>query len=55
MVGDSGLKDIGPAKSLGMRTIHVRSSDVTPAVPLPDASVVDLSELPAALDAIGAP
>ena len=50
MVGDSGAKDIGPAKQLGMRAIHVRSSDATVADPAGDARVEDLCDLPAALD-----
>ncbi len=50
MVGDSGAKDIGPAKRLGLRAIHVASRDKSTADPPADASITDLTDLPAALD-----
>ncbi|MEA2661992.1 MAG: putative hydrolase of the superfamily [Chloroflexota bacterium] len=50
MVGDSGAKDVGPAKRLGMRAIHVRSSDTSSADPPADAWIADITGVPEALD-----
>lgn len=53
MVGDSGAKDIAPAKRLGLRAIHVASGDTSTADPPADASIADLVDLPAVLDRLG--
>ena len=54
MVGDSGFKDIAPAKRLGLRAVHVRSGDAALADPPADVMIDELGALPAALAGLGA-
>jgi HAD superfamily hydrolase (TIGR01509 family) len=50
MVGNSMEADIAPAKALGLRTVLVRSRDASSADVEPDATVDEMTELPATLD-----
>jgi HAD superfamily hydrolase (TIGR01509 family) len=50
MVGNSMEADIAPAKALGLRAVLVRSRDTSSAGVEPDATLDEMTELPATLD-----